>query len=147
MMVAELVGQLERSIYPMVSKMSRAVAKSAVLMGGSNELVECFCGGAVAEGCSGAVARLVGDGVIAVPGRGSSVAIRTPAQKSFPRSASQFLYTVPDLPGARTPSRCAPGMSPSGRWFRGISSAVLCHRILVRTPAQGASMTSTTTCP
>lgn len=32
-------------------------------MGGSNELVECFCGGAVAEGCSGAVARLVGDGV------------------------------------------------------------------------------------
>ena len=32
-------------------------------MGGSNELVECFCGGAVAEGGSGAVARLVGDGV------------------------------------------------------------------------------------
>ena len=32
-------------------------------MGGSNELVECFCGGAVAEGCSGAVARFVGDGV------------------------------------------------------------------------------------
>ena len=32
-------------------------------MGGSNELVECFCGGAVAEGYSGAVARLVGDGV------------------------------------------------------------------------------------
>ena len=32
-------------------------------MGGSNELVECFCGGAVVEGCSGAVARLVDDGV------------------------------------------------------------------------------------
>lgn len=32
-------------------------------MGGSNELVECFCGGAIAEGCSGAVARLVGNGV------------------------------------------------------------------------------------
>ena len=32
-------------------------------MGGSNEFVECFCGGAVAEGGSGAVARLVGDGV------------------------------------------------------------------------------------
>ena len=63
MMVAELVGQLERSIYPMVPKMSRAVAKSAVLMGGSNELIECFCGGAVAEGCFGAVAQLVGDGV------------------------------------------------------------------------------------
>ena len=35
----------------------------AVSMGGSNELVECFCGGAVAEGCSGAVVELVGDGV------------------------------------------------------------------------------------
>ena len=32
-------------------------------MGGSNELAECFCGGAVAEGDSGTVARLVGDGV------------------------------------------------------------------------------------
>jgi len=32
-------------------------------MGGSNELVECFCGGAVAKGCSGAVVELVGDGV------------------------------------------------------------------------------------
>ena len=93
-------------------------------MGGSNELVECFCGGAVAEGYSGAVARLVGDGVLAVSGRGSSVVIGTPARKSFPRSASQFLYTVPDLPGARTPSRCAPVMSPSGRWFRGISIGV-----------------------
>ena len=25
-----------------------------------------------------------------------------PARKSFPRSASQFLYTVPDLPGTRS---------------------------------------------
>ena len=32
-------------------------------MGGGNEFVECFCWGAVAEGGSGAVARLVGDGV------------------------------------------------------------------------------------
>ena len=32
-------------------------------MGGSNELVECFCGGAVAEGGSGAVVEFVGDGV------------------------------------------------------------------------------------
>ena len=32
-------------------------------MGGSNEFVECFCGGAVAEGGSGAVVELVGDGV------------------------------------------------------------------------------------
>ena len=30
----------------------------------------------------------------------------------------------PNAPGVRTPSRCAPGMSPSGRWFRGISSVV-----------------------
>ena len=159
-------------------------------------------------------------------GRGSSVAIGTSARKSFPRSASQFLCTVPDLPGTRstqagrgmilpasgrdagelvgpvgvglggatrlsstlgtrTPAkragfRCGlqarldmgphgvprgcqcranPAMvaaskrncriartprrvrgartfsscsrnAPSGRWFRGISSAVLCHRIL-----------------
>ena len=33
------------------------------LIGGSDELVECFCGGAVAEGGSGAVVQLVGDGV------------------------------------------------------------------------------------
>ena len=37
--------------------------RTAVSMGGSNELVECFCGGAVAEGGSGAVAQVVGDGV------------------------------------------------------------------------------------
>ncbi len=32
-------------------------------MGGGNEFVECLGGGRVAEGGSGAVARLVGDGV------------------------------------------------------------------------------------
>jgi len=32
-------------------------------MGGSNKFVECFCWGAVVEGGSGAVVRLVGDGV------------------------------------------------------------------------------------
>ena len=32
-------------------------------MGGSSELIECFCGGTVAEGDSGAVIELVGDGV------------------------------------------------------------------------------------
>ena len=43
-------------------------------MGGSNEFVECFCGDAVAEGGSGAVVRLVGDGVEVglVAGDGSS---------------------------------------------------------------------------
>ena len=34
-----------------------------VSMGGSNEFVECFCWGAVAEGGSGAVVQFVGDGV------------------------------------------------------------------------------------
>ena len=36
------------------------------------------------------------------PWKGSSVAICTPARKSSPRSSSQFLYTVPDLPGTRS---------------------------------------------
>ena len=36
------------------------------------------------------------------PWKGSSVAIRAPARKSSPRSASQFLRTVPDLPGIRS---------------------------------------------
>ena len=36
------------------------------------------------------------------PWKGSRVAIRTPARKSSPHSASQFLYTVPDLPGTRS---------------------------------------------
>ena len=39
------------------------------------------------------------------PWKGSSVAIRTPARKSSPRSSSQFLYTVPDLPGIRSNRR------------------------------------------
>ena len=39
------------------------VRNRAVSMGGSNEFVECFCWGAVAEGGSGAVVQFVGDGV------------------------------------------------------------------------------------
>ena len=39
------------------------------------------------------------------PWKGSSVAIRTPARKSSPRSSSQFLYAVPDLPGTRSNKR------------------------------------------
>ena len=53
----------------------------------------------------------------------------------------------PDAPGVRTPARRVPGMSPSRGCVRGISIAVLCHRILVGTPAHGASITSTTTRP
>ena len=34
-----------------------------VSMDGSNELVRCFCWGAVAEGGSGAVVQFIGDGV------------------------------------------------------------------------------------
>ncbi len=41
-------------------------------MGGSNEFVECFCWGVVAEGGSGVVAQFVGDGV-EVPGRSSTL--------------------------------------------------------------------------
>ena len=51
---------------------------------------------------AGCVLELIVDGVLAVPGRGSSVTIRTPAHKSFPRSASQFSCAVPDLPGTRS---------------------------------------------
>ena len=36
------------------------------------------------------------------PWKGSSVAIRTPARKSSPRSSSQFSCAVPDLPGTRS---------------------------------------------
>ena len=39
------------------------------------------------------------------PWKGSRAAIRTPARKSSPRSANQFLYTVPDLPGTRSNKR------------------------------------------
>ena len=47
------------------------------------------------------------------PWKGSSVAIRTPARKSSPRSASQFLYTVPDLPGTRSTQACRGVILPS----------------------------------
>ena len=40
--------------------------------------------------------------VFLYPWKGYSVAIRTPARKSSPRSASQFSCTVPDLPGTRS---------------------------------------------
>jgi len=36
------------------------------------------------------------------PWKGSSVAIWIPERNCSPRSASQFLYTVPDLPGTRS---------------------------------------------
>ena len=39
------------------------------------------------------------DGVLAVPGRGSSVAIRTPARKSFPRSAHRSCTRCQTCPG------------------------------------------------
>ena len=43
----------------------------------------------------------------------------------------------PDAPWGRTSARHVPGMSPSGRRVRGISSAVLCHRNLAGTPGPG----------
>jgi len=53
---------------------------------------------------AGGVLELVNKGV-SYPWQGTSVAIRTPAWKSSPRSASQFLYTVPDLPRTRSNKR------------------------------------------
>ena len=41
-----------------------------------------------------------GDGVLAVPGRGSSVTIRTPARKSFPRSAPRSCTRCQAFPGS-----------------------------------------------
>ena len=54
---------------------------------------------------AGGVLELIVDGVLAVPGRGSSVAIWIPERNCSPRSSSQFLYTVPDLPGTRSNKR------------------------------------------
>ena len=53
---------------------------------------------------AGGVLELAINGVLAVPGR---IQRRDshPARKSSPRSASQFLYTVPDLPGTRSNKR------------------------------------------
>ena len=48
---------------------------------------------------AGCVLELIVDGVLAVPGRGSSVAIWIPERNCSPRSSSQFSCTVPDLPG------------------------------------------------
>ena len=53
---------------------------------------------------AGGILELVINGLLAVR-KGSSVAIRTPAQKSYPRSASQFSCTVPDLPGTKSNKR------------------------------------------
>ena len=62
-------------------------------MGGSNEFVECFCWGAVAEGGSGAVVELVGDGVEVglVAGAGGFLRIHRREGKQMPCSMSVFL--------------------------------------------------------
>ena len=39
------------------------------------------------------------------PWKGSSIAIWIPERNCSPRSSSQFLYTVPDLPGTRSNKR------------------------------------------
>ena len=53
---------------------------------------------------AGCVLELVIYGVL-ISLEGIQPPIRTPARKSSPRSASQFLYTVPDLPGTRSNRR------------------------------------------
>jgi len=52
-------------------------------------------------GHAGFVLELVVNGVF-MSLEGIQPPIRTPARKSSPRSASQFSYTVPDLPGTRS---------------------------------------------
>ena len=54
---------------------------------------------------AGGVLELVKRWRSCCPWKGSSVAIWIPERKSSPRSASQFLYTVPDLPGTRSNKR------------------------------------------
>lgn len=51
---------------------------------------------------AGLVLELVVNGVLAVLGRGSSVAIWIPERNCSPRSSSQFSCMVPDLPGTRS---------------------------------------------
>ena len=51
---------------------------------------------------AGGVLELIVDGVLAVPGRASGVAIWIPERNSSPRSSSQFSCAVPDLPGTRS---------------------------------------------
>ena len=53
---------------------------------------------------AGSVLELVVNGVL-ISLEGIQPPIRTPARKSSPRSSSQFLYTVPDLPGTRSNKR------------------------------------------
>ena len=86
-------------------------------MGGSNEFVECFCGGAVAEGGSGAVARLVGDGV--------EVGLVAGDGGSFGKVAADEpvgVFIGPSLPGtvgvSEKTSTPVPGVR---RWWRAIS--------------------------
>ena len=47
------------------------------------------------------------------PWKGSSVAIWIPERNCSPRSSSQFLYTVPDLPGTRSTQPCRGVVLPS----------------------------------
>ena len=61
---------------------------------------------------AGGVLELIVDGVLAVPGRGSSVAIWIPERNCSPRSSSQFSCTVPDLPGTRSNKRAVGCSSP-----------------------------------
>ena len=53
---------------------------------------------------AGGVLEAVINGVL-ISWKGSSVAIWIPERNSSPRSSSQFLYTVPDLPGTRSNKR------------------------------------------
>ena len=56
------------------------------------------------------------------PWKGSSVAIWIPERNCSPRSSSQFLYTVPDLPGTRSNNLAVGWSSPRVRSTMPVSS-------------------------
>ena len=66
------------------------------------------------EHAGGVLGAGQGGGVLAVPGRGSSVAIRTPARKSFPRSAHRSCTRCQTCPGPGPTS--GPWDDPSREW-------------------------------
>ena len=82
------------------------------------------------EHAGGVLGAGQGDGVLAVPGRGSSVAIRTPARKSFPRSAHRSCTRCQTCPGPGPTS--GPWDDPSREWFAmPVSSWALSASVLV----------------
>mgnify|MGYP001010318676 CR=1 FL=1 len=102
--------------------------------------------GAADAGCVRGAGQ--GDGVLAVPGRGSSVTIRTPARKSFPRSAPRSCTRCQAFPGSGSLKRAVGCSFPrvvrdagelAGRGGVGLGGATrLSPTLGTRTPAKRA---------